>query len=113
MPDQPQPQPQSGQPEGGDRPREILARLYALCSLIYIVWMLWAVMVPDHQKTAMRLRLLRSCELVTRRLARLTGAASVSHEARTGQQSYALPYGLSVAGDLFRELYDRARDVSA
>jgi hypothetical protein len=109
----PEPEPQSDRPADTPRPRDFLASLYALLSLIYILWVMWAMMVPDHQKTAMRLRLLRSCERATRRLARRTGELSVKHEARTGQQSYALPYGLSVAGDALRELYDRTRDVSA
>lgn len=111
------PEPNSGPPPDQSsttdgRPREILASLYALASLIYALWIIWA-MVPEHQKTAIRLRLLRSCELVTSQLARRTGELSVRHEARTGQQSYALPFALSCTRDVFRELYDRARDVSA
>jgi hypothetical protein len=108
------PDPQSGQQNGEDtRPRDILASLYALLSLIYILWVMWAMMVPEHQKTAMRLRLLRSCARVTSRLARRTAALSVRHEVRTGQQAYGLPYALSLARDEFRDMYDRARDVSA
>lgn len=111
------PEPNSGPPPDQSsttdgRPREILASLYALASLAYALWLIWA-MVPEHQKTAIRLRLLRSCELATSRLARRTAALSLRHEARTGQQSYALAYALSCTRDVFRELYDRARDVSA
>jgi hypothetical protein len=69
--------------------------------------------MPEHHQTMIRLRLLRSSARVMNRLARLAGVASLSHEARTGRQSYAVPYTLSLARVGFERAYEQTRDVTS
>jgi hypothetical protein len=90
----------------------LLASLYLLLSLAYLVWMLW-LMVPEHRKTALRMRLLRSSSLVTSRLARHAAARSMSRELDTGLQQYEVPYWLARRVLDLEAAYDRARDVSS
>lgn len=83
----------------------------ALC-LAYLAGAGWT-MLPDHRKTEWRLRLLRSCTLVTSRLARRTGDASMGRELATGEQLYGLPYRLSLARLALEHAYERARGVTS
>ena len=99
----------SSSPQQEDTPR-LLASLYLLLSLAYLVWMLW-LMVPDHHKTMLRMRLLRSSSRVTSRLARHAGAASMSRELETGLEQYGLPYRLACWSIELDAAYDRARGV--
>lgn len=99
----------SRQQEAEDTPR-VLASLYLLLSLGYLVWMLW-LMVPDHQKTMFRMRLLRSSSLVMSRLARHAGAASMSRELATGCEQYGLPLWLASRSLDLDAAYERARGV--
>lgn len=103
--DKPQPQQEEGMPQ-------LLVSLYLLLSLAYLVWMLW-LMVPDHHKTMLRMRLLRSSSRVMSRLARHAGAASISRELATGLEQYGLPYRLACWSLALDAAYDRARNVTA
>jgi hypothetical protein len=85
---------------------------YLVLCLAYMAWALWAVMVPEHRRTECRLRLLRSSSLVTSRLARRAGAASMGRELATGEQVYGVPYRLSVCRLALERAYDRARGVT-
>lgn len=89
---------------------QILASLYLLVSLAYLLWMLW-LMVPDHHKTMCRMRLLRSSSRVMSRLARHAGAASISRELATGLEQYGVPYRLARWSLELDAAYDRARGV--
>jgi hypothetical protein len=64
-------------------------------------------MLPPHQQTALRLRLLRLSAQATNGLARRTGAASLAHEARTGAQVYGVPYQLGRAALAAERAYQR------
>ena len=99
----------SSSPQQEDTPR-LLASLYLLLSLAYLLWMLW-LMVPDHHKTMLRMRLLRSSSRVTSRLARHAGAASMSRELATGCEQYGLPLWLASRSLELDAAYDRARGV--
>lgn len=88
----------------------LLASLYLLLSLGYLLWMLW-LMVPDHRKTMLRMRLLRSSSRVMNRLARHAGAASISRELATGLEQYGVPYRLARWSLALDAAYDRARGV--
>ena len=89
---------------------QLLAGLYLLLSLAYLLWMLW-LMVPEHSKTALRMRLLRSSSQVMSRLARHAGAASMSRELATGCEQYGLPYRLASWSLELDAAYDRTRGV--
>lgn len=101
--------PSSSPQEQEDMPR-VLASLYLLLSLAYLVWMLW-LMVPEHRKTMLRMRLLRSSSLVMSRLARHAGAASMSRELATGCEQYGLPLWLASRSLELDAAYNRARGV--
>jgi hypothetical protein len=90
----------------------LLASLYLLLSLAYLVWMLW-LMVPDHRKTALRMRLLRSSSRVTSRLARHAADRSMSRELATGLEQYEVPYWLARRVLDLDAAYDRARGVTS
>jgi hypothetical protein len=87
---------------------QVLRHLALLLYMTYLLWALWA-MLPQHQQTAFRLRLLQSSSRVTKALARHTGAASLAHEARTGAQLYGVPYLLGRASLAAESAYQRAR----
>jgi hypothetical protein len=95
-----------GQDEGQDRTAaRVIGAVYAMVCLVYMVWGMWTLL-PEHRRTAIKLRLLRSCAQGTTTLARRTGAASIDREARTGVQLYAVPYRLSLARDRLLAAYD-------
>ena len=85
---------------------------YLVLCLVYMAWAVWALMVPEHKRTELRLRLLRQSALATSRLARRTGAASMEAELQTGAQLYGVPYRLSVARVALERAYDRARNTT-
>lgn len=89
---------------------QLLASLYLLFSLAYLLWMLW-LMVPEHRKTMLRMRLLRSSSQATSRLARHAGAASISRELATGLEQYGVPYRLARWSLALDAAYERARGV--
>src|SRR5271156_6683059 len=74
-------------------------------------WCLW-LMVPEHRRRQWRMRLLLTLRLWTGTAARRTGAASMRAELASGQENYALPYGLSLAREQLTVMYDRARGVT-
>lgn len=99
----------NNQPSAAERR---LRLVYLLLCLAYMGYALWATMIPDHQKTALRLKLLRSSGRGMNQLARHTGEASMRRELVTGEQLYGLPYRLSLCRLAIERAYDRARNVS-
>jgi hypothetical protein len=98
-------------PEQSTAERRLRMAYLVLC-LAYMGWAVWAVMVPEHKRTELRLRALRWSCRGTNRLARRTGAASMEAELQTGAQLYGVPYGLSVVRDALARAYDRARNTT-
>ena len=99
--------------EDHDRLTRTLGRAYLILCLMYMGWIMWHLLLPDHKRLAMRLWLLRSCARVMSGLAHRTGAASLRQEALTGAEDYWLPYRLSLVRQAAERAYDRARNVSA
>jgi hypothetical protein len=95
-----------------DRLAHTLRLLYLLASLAYSLWLIWEVAVPQHQKTAMRMRLLRSSAQGMSQLARLTGERSMALELATGTEAYDLPLYLGLGRDRLMAAYDQARGAS-
>ena len=83
----------------------------AAVSLGLCLWCLW-LMVPEHRRKLLRMRLLLSLRQRTDWAARRTGAASMRAELACGQENYVLPYGLSLAREHLSAMYDRARGVT-
>jgi len=83
-----------------------LARIYlALCILALAVMLIHSI--PAHHRQRMALRLLRSSRLVTSRLARRAGVASMGRELATGEQLYGLPYLLARWAERLAAAYNR------
>jgi hypothetical protein len=89
-----------------------LRALYLLVSLAYSLWVIWEMAVPPHQKTAIRMRLLRSSARGMSGLARLTGERSMALELATGTEAYDLPLALGLGRDWLMAAYDRQRGTS-
>jgi hypothetical protein len=89
-----------------------LNAVYLVLCLMYMAWVMWHLLLPEHRRQAARLRLLRSCARAMSGLARRAGAASLSREAATGVADYSVPYHLSLARLRFERAYDRARQVT-
>lgn len=85
-----------------------LATLYLLASVGLTLWQVWE-MLPSHQQTAIRMRLLRSFAQVMTAICRRAGEASLANEARTGRQEYSVPYRAGLAALALERAYDRAR----
>jgi hypothetical protein len=94
-----------------DRFGRTLARAYLALCLVYMMWAVWTMVLPEHKRTTLKLALLRSSAQATNRLARRTGAACLAQEAQTGRSDYAVPYRLSLARDWLMAAYDRSRAV--
>lgn len=98
-----------------DGDSELARRLrlaYLVLCLAYMGWAVWALMVPPHRRTELRLRVLLWSALVTSRLAHRTGAASMETELATGAQLYGVPYHLSLVRVAIERAYDRARNTT-
>lgn len=89
-----------------------LRLIYLALCVMYMGWAVWALMMPEHKRTELRLRTLRWSARGMSRLALRTGAASMGRELATGEQMYGLPYRLSLARDALSRAYDRARNVT-
>lgn len=109
---------QNSSDPGRSQAEATLRLLYLLASLAYTLWIIWAVCIPSHQKTAMRMRLLRSLHRATSGLARRAAERSMTLElataspARPGMQAYDLPLWLSSRALDLERAYDRARGVT-
>jgi len=77
------------------------------------------VCIPSHQKTAMRMRLLRSLHQATSGLARRAAVRSMTLELATtrdnqpGMQAYDLPLWLASQSIRLEQAYNRARDITS
>lgn len=92
--------------EPPDRLTLLLGRVYLLLCIAFLV-LLVIHSVPEHQRQAVRLRLLRWSHLATSRIARRAGAGSMRRELATGEQLYAVPFRLSLLRDRIGEAYER------
>lgn len=108
----------SSSSQGRGRAEATLRSLYLLVSLAYSLWIIWAVCIPAHQKTAMRMRLLRSSHRATSGLARRAAERSMHLElatarpGRPGMQAYDLPLWLSCRALDLERAYERTRGVT-
>lgn len=94
-------------PEGDER--DLLGTLYLLLGIVFSVWMMWELMIPQDRKTRMRMSLLRSCHRVTSELGRRTAVLSMGRELRTGRRDYRAPYAWAMRGERLLEAYERER----
>ena len=88
-----------------------LRTVYLILCIGYLAWMA-AMMLPEHRRQAIRLKLLWSCAQVTSRLARHTGRVSMRLELETGEQVYGMPLLLSLCRERAIHAYDRGRNTS-
>jgi len=95
-------------PESDSAATRALNLIGALLGLIYLLWAMWTLMVPEPTRREWRLRTVLSCALVTSRLGRRAAEGCIIREVSTGQANYELPYALMRASDWFTEKYRRA-----
>lgn len=88
--------------------QEAMRMIAALLSLIYGVWMIWMI-IPEHRKRLMLMRLSQGIRSSASRAACLTGQLAMSEEARSGVRNYHLVYGLSLLGEQAGDAYERLR----
>jgi hypothetical protein len=88
--------------------RRLLGLLYLTLCVVYLMWGLWETL-PEHKRTALCIRLLRSLHQVTSLLARRAGAASLAREAATGSEQYQVPLWLSQRRDDIQRTMDGIR----
>lgn len=99
------------EPGATGRVGRVVGSMYLALCLIYMVWILWAVLLPEGRRLQIKLQLLRWCGQATNRLARRAGAASLRHEALTGVADYTVPYQLSLARLRLERAYENTRGV--
>jgi hypothetical protein len=100
----------------GARDSEIEQRvrlIVALLSLAYTIWITWSLMVPQHRRQLLRMRLLLLSRTAADRAARLAGAAAMRAELATGSRNYALPYTLSRTREWLKTAYDKTRSIDS
>jgi hypothetical protein len=81
--------------------------LGAILGLIYLLWAMWTLMVPEPTRREWKLRAALSCARGMRMLGRHAAAGSLSREVTTGQANYELPYALMTASEWFSRQYER------
>lgn len=94
-------------PEQDSAATRTLNLLGALLGVIYLLWAMWTLMVPEPTRREWKLRTLISCGQVTSRLGRRAAAGCMAREVSTGQVNYELPYALMAASEWFRGQYER------
>lgn len=94
-----------------DKTQRALEVIERVLSMSLAGWMLWT-MTPEHQRQALKMRLLSRAQMVTGRAASLTAAGSMRAELAHGLDNYALPYVLSLGREALGRAYDRARSVT-
>jgi hypothetical protein len=82
-----------------------LTRIAQLAYLGMIVWL----MIPDHHRQLLRMRIIAAARAAAAGLARRAGVASMRAELDTGRQLYTLPYLLSRARVRLDRAYNHAR----
>lgn len=82
--------------------------LVELLSLAYAIWLIW-VMVPEHRRKLMAMRVMEVIRRLAERAASRTGEQAISLEARTGTENYVVPYVLSRMRDAAHDVYERVR----
>lgn len=81
---------------------------YLALSLAAEAWWIWT-MIPDHQRTALRMRITSWFARATSGLARRTAAASMTRELATGHEHYHVPYLLARAAAAAQHAYEQQR----
>lgn len=81
--------------------------LGALLGVIYLLWAMWTLMVPEPTRREWKLRAVLLCGQVTNRLGRRAAAGSLDREVSTGQANYELPLALMTASEWCRRQYER------
>lgn len=79
----------------------------AILGIIYLLWAMWTLMVPEPTRREWRLRIILSCGQAMSRLGRRAAAGSMDREISTGQASYELPLYLMLGAEWFRGQYER------
>lgn len=91
------------------RTLEMLAKLLSLAyALVSLLWLLW-ILIPDHQKRLIAMRMVRNLHLTARRAAFRAGHQAMARELSGHATSYELPYRLSLAAEQTARLYDKLR----
>jgi len=93
--------------EQDSRATRALNMLGALLGLVYLLWAMWTLMVPEPTRREWRMRIVLSCAQAMRTLGRRAAAGSLTREVSTGQESYELPLALMLASEWFRGQYER------
>lgn len=94
-------------PEQESQTTRALNLIGALLGLIYLLWAMWTLMVPEPTRREWRLRITLSSARGMRALGRHAAAASLSREAMTGAASYELPYYLMAGSERLMDSYRR------
>ena len=89
------------------RTTRALNLLGALLGLIYLLWAMWTLMVPEPTRREWRLKIVLSSAQAMRALGRRAAVASISREASTGAANYELPYALMAGAERLMAAYER------
>jgi hypothetical protein len=85
------------QERDSDSATQLLNLAGAVLGLIYLLWAMWTIMVPETARREWKLRLTLWSAQAMSRLGRRAAAGSLAREATTGQANYELPYALMSA----------------
>lgn len=94
-------------PEQDSTATRALNLIGALLGLIYLLWAMWALMVPEPTRRQWKLRIVLSCAQVTTRIGRRAAEGSIAREVMTGQANYELSYALMSASEKLMDAYRR------
>lgn len=102
----------SGDPGPEERRKRAEQRLQlatAILSLIYTAYILWIMLVPEHQRRLILMRAASQVRSLSARAAFRTGHQAMGLEISGSGRNYELPYRLSQLRDLSGRIYERLR----
>ena len=80
-----------------------------LLGLAYTAYVIWILLVPEHRRKLITMRMLMGLHRAAATAASRTGRRAMALEARGFGKRYEIPYQLSLLREAAAELYDRLR----
>lgn len=98
--------------KAGGRAEARLRTAEGLLTLAYLAAVMWYLMIPQHTRRLLRMRVMAAGQKMAGNAARHAGRASMGAELATGHARYEIPYTLALVADAAGRAYDRLREVT-
>lgn len=80
-----------------------------LLGLAYTIYVMWVLLIPEHQRRLVLMRVTEAIRSAAGRAAFRTGHRAMSLEISASVENYELPYRLSLVRDRAAVIYEKLR----